>query len=57
MHTWYSTRTQSYQNCNYPIFLAEVASTFNEILLTEHLLKTTGGDKNMKAYIINRQDR
>ncbi len=54
MHTWYSTRTQSYQNYNYPIFLAEVASTFNEILLTEHLLKTTE-DKNMKAYIINRQ--
>lgn len=54
MHTWYATRTQSYQNYNYPIFLAEVASTFNEILLTEHLLKTTE-DKNMKAYIINRQ--
>lgn len=54
MHTWYATRTQSYQNYNYPIFLAEVASTFNEVLLTEHLLKTTE-DKNMKAYIINRQ--
>ena len=41
MHTWYSQRTQSYQNYHYPIFLAEVASTFNEILLTEHLLRTT----------------
>lgn len=54
MHTWYSTRAQSYQNYNYPIFLAEVASTFNEILLTEHLIKTTE-DPNMRAYIINRQ--
>ena len=41
MHTWYSQREQLYQNYHYPIFLAEVASTFNEILLTEHLLKTT----------------
>ncbi len=54
MHTWYSQRHQSYQNYHYPIFLAEVASTFNEILLTEHLLKTTE-DARMRAYIINRQ--
>lgn len=54
MHTWYSQRAQSYQNYHYPIFLAEVASTFNEVLLTEHLLKTTT-DPQMRAYIINRQ--
>lgn len=54
MHTWYSQRAQSYQNYHYPIFLAEVASTFNEILLTEHLLKTTD-DPRMRAYILNRQ--
>lgn len=54
MHTWYSRRAQSYQNYHYPIFLAEVASTFNEILLTEHLLKTTD-ERKMRAYIINRQ--
>jgi oligoendopeptidase F len=54
MHTWYSQRTQSYQNYHYPIFLAEVASTFNEILLTEHLLQTTS-DQRMRAYVINRQ--
>jgi oligoendopeptidase F len=54
MHTWYATRTQSFQTYHYPIFLAEVASTFNEILLTEHLLKTTD-DRRMKAYILNRQ--
>jgi len=54
MHTWYAQRAQSYQNYHYPIFLAEVASTFNEILLTEHLLRTTE-DRKMRAYIINRQ--
>ncbi len=54
MHTWYAKRTQTYQNAHYPIFLAEVASTFNEILLTEHLLATTT-DERMRAYVLNRQ--
>ena len=54
MHTWYAQREQLYQNYHYPIFLAEVASTFNEILLTEHLLKITD-DKQTRAYILNRQ--
>lgn len=54
MHTWYSQREQEYQNYDYPIFLAEVASTFNEELLTHHLLENTT-DKAMRAYLINRQ--
>lgn len=54
MHTWYARNTQTFQNYHYPIFLAEVASTFNEVLLTEHLLKTND-DPKMRAYIINRQ--
>jgi oligoendopeptidase F len=54
MHTWFSQRSQRFQDYNYPIFLAEVASTFNEELLTHHLLATTA-DKKMRAYIINRQ--
>lgn len=54
MHTWFSQRAQPYQTYHYPIFLAEVASTFNEILLTEHLLQTTD-DPKMKAFILNRQ--
>ncbi len=54
MHTWYSQRSQLFQNYHYPIFLAEVASTFNEILLTDHLLATTD-DRRRKAYILNRQ--
>ncbi len=54
MHTWFSQSTQRYQDYNYPIFLAEVASTFNEELLTHSLLAQTD-DPKMRAYIINRQ--
>jgi oligoendopeptidase F len=54
MHTWFSQKSQSFQNYEYPIFLAEVASTFNEELLTHHLLEQTS-DPKMRAYIINRQ--
>jgi oligoendopeptidase F len=54
MHTWFSQRSQKYQDYDYPIFLAEVASTFNEELLTHHLLEQTP-DPKMRAYIINRQ--
>ena len=54
MHTWFSQRSQKYQDYDYPIFLAEVASTFNEELLTHHLLEQTR-DPKMRAYIINRQ--
>ena len=54
MHTWHSNGTQRWQDADYPIFLAEVASTFNEELLTHHLLEHTS-DPKMRAYHINRQ--
>src|SRR5207249_4771428 len=54
MHSWLSQNSQRFQDYEYPIFLAEVASTFNEELLTHYLLKTTS-DPKMRAYIINRQ--
>jgi oligoendopeptidase F len=54
MHTWFSQKSQSFQDYEYPIFLAEVASTFNEELLTHYLLEQTS-DPKMRAYIINRQ--
>jgi len=54
MHTWFAQKSQSFQDYDYPIFLAEVASTFNEELLTHHLLEKTT-DKKMRAFIINRQ--
>jgi oligoendopeptidase F len=54
MHSWFSQNSQLFQDYEYPIFLAEVASTFNEELLTHHLLKTTS-DPKMRAHVINRQ--
>ena len=54
MHTWFAQKSQKYQDYDYPIFLAEVASTFNEELLTHFLLEETR-DPKMRAYIINRQ--
>src|SRR5437773_1703621 len=54
MHSWFSQKSQHFQDYDYPIFLAEVASTFNEELLTHHLLGQTS-DPKMSAYIINRQ--
>ena len=53
-------RTQPYQYYNYTIFVAEVASTFNEQLLSRHLMQkaaTDGrGDANkQRAYLINRE--
>lgn len=54
MHSWFSQNSQLFQDYEYSIFLAEVASTFNEELLTHHLLQTTS-DPKMRAYIVNRQ--
>ncbi|MEP6602529.1 MAG: oligoendopeptidase F [Spartobacteria bacterium] len=54
MHTWFAQKSQRFQDYDYPIFLAEVASTFNEELLTHFLLEETS-DPKMRAYIINRQ--
>ena len=53
MHSWFAQNSQQFQDYEYPIFLAEVASTFNEELLTHYLLETTA-DPRMRAYVINR---
>lgn len=52
MHTYYSNKNQPYSLSGYTIFVAEVASTVNEILLTKYLLKTVE-DKNLRRYILN----
>ena len=52
LHSWHSNKYQNPIDADYVIFVAEVASTFNEALLMEHLLgKTTG--KKERAYLIN----
>ncbi len=54
MHSLLSRQRQLYQYAQYPIFLAEVASTFNEELLIEYLL-TQLKDPMQKAFIINQE--
>ncbi len=55
MHSHYSAKAQPYQYHEYTIFVAEVASTFNEALLSRHLLQKYAGDARMRAYILNRE--
>ena len=52
LHTYKSNETQPYAKANYTIFLAEIASTVNEVLLLKHLYKKTD-DKNLKKYLLN----
>jgi oligoendopeptidase F len=54
MHSYFSAKTQPYQYYDYTIFVAEVASTFNEQLLSRHLLQRATDDKE-RAYLINRE--
>jgi oligoendopeptidase F len=55
MHSYYSNHNQPYVYHNYTIFVAEVASTFNEALLSSYLLDHYSEDKKMQAYILNRE--
>ncbi len=52
IHSYLSDRTQPYVYAGYKIFVAEVASTCNEALLIDYMLKNTE-DKKQKAYLIN----
>ncbi len=52
MHSYKSDSTQDYMNHDYCIFVAEVASTVNEVLLTKYLLRTET-DKARRAYVLN----
>ena len=52
MHSYYSNENQPYIYAGYKIFVAEVASTCNEILLMEYLLANTE-DQKERAYLLN----
>lgn len=52
LHSHFTWQKQEYLYADHKIFVAEVASTCNEALLMEHLLKTTE-DKTMRKYLIN----
>ncbi|MBL0712565.1 MAG: oligoendopeptidase F, partial [Desulfosarcina sp.] len=55
MHTHFSCAHQPYVYHNYTIFVAEMASTFNETLLSAHLLARYRDDPRMRAYLLNRE--
>ena len=52
LHSYHSCKYQPVSTSDYVIFVAEVASTCNEVLLMRHLLKKTT-DKKQRAYLIN----
>ncbi|MBQ4425529.1 MAG: oligoendopeptidase F [Lachnospiraceae bacterium] len=52
MHSWHSTKHQPISTSDYVIFVAEVASTCNEVLLMKYLMAHTE-DKTERAYLIN----
>jgi len=51
MHTYYTNKKQPYIYSGYPIFLAEIASTTNEILLNDYLIKNAKTNKEKQLYI------
>jgi oligoendopeptidase F len=53
MQSYYSNKTQPYPLANYPIFVAEVASTFNESLLIDHMLKSIKDDDTRLSILGN----
>lgn len=52
MHSWFSQHHQPAQYADAPIFLAEVASTFNEQILTSYLLEKYQADKKVQLYVL-----
>ena len=53
MHSYYSSKHQPFEYYSYVIFVAEVASTFNEQLLSRHMMARARDDRE-RAYLINR---
>lgn len=51
MQSYFSNKTQPYPTADYPIFVAEVASTFNESLLNDHMLKSITDDDTRLAVL------
>lgn len=53
LHSYFSNKNNPYETASYEIFLAEIASTFNENLLVEHILNTEE-NKEFKKYIVDK---
>lgn len=55
MHSYFSRKHQPYQDHSYTIFVAEVASIFNEELLLKHMRRQYANDPRMTAFLINHE--
>ena len=55
MHSYYSNSSQPYPTADYSIFVAEVASTLNEALLMEHLLKREQRSRRKRLFLLGEQ--
>ena len=53
MHTYYSDKAQPYPKARYSLFVAEVASTCNEVLLMRYLMKKYKDNPAASAYLCN----
>lgn len=56
MHSYFSNKTQPYPTARYSIFVAEVASTFNEVLLSENMVKKMKDDQAKLSLLMSRLD-
>lgn len=56
MQSYFSNKSQPYPLADYTIFVAEVASTFNEVLLFEHMMKTIDNDEVKLSLLMERLD-
>lgn len=57
MHSYYSDKNQEYQYAQYPIFLAEIASTVNEVLVNEYMINNAKSDSEKFLYITSFLDK
>ncbi len=57
MHSYLSNKNQNYFNSNYPIFLAEIASTVNEVLLNDYMYKNAKTKEEKILYLTEFLDK
>ena len=57
MHSYYSNKNQNCYNSSYPIFLAEIASTVNEVLLNDYLYKKAETKEEKILYLVEFLDK
>ena len=57
MHSYYSSNNQNYYNSHYPIFLAEIASTVNEVLLNDYLYHNANTKEEKILYLTDFLDK